>query len=85
MHRFLSAQSWLEQLASEAQFFRKNSPPSLGAVNAILDELGRPDESFEWRIIVGGTAGKGTTCRLVEDVLLRSGKSVATLGSWSDV
>jgi len=81
MQQFLAAQHWLKQLASEAQFFRKNTPPSLKAVNILLDELGRPDESFEWRIIVGGTAGKGTTCRLVEDVLLRSGKKVATLSS----
>ncbi len=81
MQQFFAAQHWLKQLASEAQFFRKNTPPSLKAVNILLDELHRPDESFEWRIIVGGTAGKGTTCRLVEDVLLRAGKKVATLSS----
>jgi len=33
------------------------------------------------RVIVGGTAGKGSVCRLVEDVLVRSGKSVVTLMS----
>lgn len=81
MSHFLAAQDWLKQLASEAQFFRTNMPPSLAVINALLDALERPDESFVWRIIVGGTAGKGTTCRLVEDVLLRSGKTVATLSS----
>ena len=81
MSHFLAAQDWLKQLASEAQFFRTNKPPSLEVTNALLDALQRPDESFSWRIIVGGTAGKGTTCRLVEDVLLRSGKTVATLSS----
>ena len=81
MQQFLAAQDWLKELASEAQFFRKNTLPSLTVVNALLEELDRPDESFEWRIIVGGTAGKGTTCRLVEDVLLRAGKTVATLSS----
>lgn len=81
MSHFLSAQDWLKQLASEAQFFRTDTSPSLEAVNALLDALNRPDESFVWRIIVGGTAGKGTTCRLVEDVLLRAGKKVAALAS----
>ncbi len=81
MSHFLAAQDWLKQLASEAQFFRTNRPPSLEVTNALLDALNRPDKSFFWRIIVGGTAGKGTTCRLVEDVLLRSGKTVATLSS----
>ena len=81
MSHFLAAQDWLKQLASEAQFFRKNISPSLAAVDALLDELDRPDGSFDWRIVVGGTAGKGTTCRLVEDVLLRSGKKVAAIAS----
>ncbi len=81
MSQFLSAQNWLKELSSEAQFFRKNTEPSLDVVHKILDILGRPDESFAWRIIIGGTAGKGTTCRLVEDVLLHSGKEVATLSS----
>lgn len=53
----------------------------MDTVNFILDKLGRPDASFEWRVVVGGTAGKGTVCRLTEDVLLEKGKSVATLMS----
>jgi folylpolyglutamate synthase/dihydrofolate synthase len=79
MEYFHQAEDWLLKLASEAQFFRKDSPPSLEVVDLILDALDRPDRSFQWRIVVGGTAGKGTVCRLTEDVLLRSGKTVATL------
>ncbi len=81
MEHFHKAEDWLIKLSSEAQFFRKDTPPSLEVVQQILDELGRPDQSFEWRVIVGGTAGKGTVCRLTEDVLLRAGKKVATLVS----
>ncbi len=79
MSQFLAAQAWLNHLESEAQFFRTGVPPSLDVVEQVLDALGRPDESFVYRIIIGGTAGKGTVCRLTEDVLLRSGKSVVTL------
>ena len=81
MERFLQAQNWLETLSSEAKFFRKGLTPSLEVFNEFLDALKRPDESFEWRVIIGGTAGKGTACRLAEDVLLRAGKRVATLVS----
>jgi folylpolyglutamate synthase/dihydropteroate synthase len=81
MEYFHKAEDWLLKLSSEAQFFRQDKKPSLEVVNRVLDELGRPDESFEWRVVVGGTAGKGTVCRLTEDVLLRSGKKVATLMS----
>ncbi len=79
MEHFHKAEDWLLELSSEAQFFRKKTSPSLEVVHAMLEHLGRPDQSFEWRIVVGGTAGKGTVCRLTEDVLLRSGKKVATL------
>ncbi|MCF7846894.1 MAG: hypothetical protein K9M51_02480 [Candidatus Gracilibacteria bacterium] len=81
MERFLEAQNWLKELASEAQFFRNTAPPSLAVTEKILDALDRPDRDFYLRIIVGGTAGKGSVCRLVEDVLLRAGKKVATLSS----
>jgi len=79
MEHFHKAEDWLMKLSSEAQFFRKDTPPSLEVVQQILDALGRPDQSFAWRVIVGGTAGKGTVCRLIEDVLLYAGKKVATL------
>jgi folylpolyglutamate synthase/dihydropteroate synthase len=81
MEHFHKAEDWLLELSSEAQFFRKDTPPSLEVVQLVLDALGRPDESFEWRVVVGGTAGKGTVCRLTEDVLLTAGKTVATLMS----
>ncbi len=79
MEQFHEAQNWLVNLSSEAQFFREGKAPCLQTVNLFLDALGRPDEFFQYRVIVGGTAGKGTVCRTVEDVLLRSGKKVATL------
>ncbi|MCF7918124.1 hypothetical protein K9L27_03985 [Candidatus Gracilibacteria bacterium] len=79
MESFSKAKDWLVELSSEAKFFRENTKPSLKAVEAILDALGSPDEFFEWRVIVAGTAGKGSVCRRTEDVLLRAGKSVVTL------
>ena len=81
MDRFSKAQDWLEELSSEAQFFKTNTVPSLNIVNEFLDVLNRPDESFKYRIVIGGTAGKGTVCRLTEDVLIRSGKKVALISS----
>ncbi|MCF7812680.1 hypothetical protein K9M59_03770 [Candidatus Gracilibacteria bacterium] len=81
MEYFHQAQDWLLKLASEAKFFRENTPPSLMVMEKILELLGRPDRSFEWRIIVGGTAGKGTVCYRTEDVFLRQGKKVITLTS----
>ncbi len=79
MDKFRKAQNWLSKLSSEAKFFRDKELPKLKIVNQILDELGRPDSSFEYRVVVTGTAGKGTVCRLTEDVLIRSGKKVTTL------
>lgn len=72
---------WLDHLASEATFFRNNKKPSLFAVEALLGALGRPDKSYEYRIIVGGTAGKGTVCKRIESVLVNEGKKVVTLTS----
>lgn len=81
MDRFLEAQDWLNELSSEAAFFRKDTPPSLAIVEDILSALDRPDGFFEWCVVVGGTAGKGTVCRRTEATLLNEGKSVATLCS----
>ncbi len=81
MKKFKKANIWLEQLASEAKFFSDKKTPSLKPIKEMLEKLGNPDHSFEWRVIVGGTAGKGTVCRLTEDVLLREGKTVGTLMS----
>ncbi|MBI4765129.1 MAG: hypothetical protein HY787_11055 [Deltaproteobacteria bacterium] len=79
MDEFRKAENWLNSIFSEASFFRRNTPPSLESTNLILDYLNRPDRSFQWRIVVSGTAGKGTVCRTCEDILIRSGKKVATL------
>jgi len=66
-------------LSGEVQFFRKKKVPSLEVIEQFLDVFKRPDESFRYRVIVAGTAGKGTVCRKVEDVLVREGKTVGTL------
>jgi len=88
MEQFYEAQNWLKKLQAESKFFRKTDSlpingvhPLLEKVNKLLDALGRPDESFEYRVVVGGTAGKGTVCRLTEDVLLRAGRKVTTFFS----
>jgi len=72
---------WLHTRASEAAFFRKKELPSLSEVNRALDLLKRPDKSFKFRVIVGGTAGKGSVCRHIEQTLLQEGMSVGLLSS----
>ena len=75
------AQDWLNNLKTEAQFFREGKSPSLEIVEKLLDAFGRPDLFFDWRIVVGGTAGKGSTCAYIEETLLDNGKKVAVLSS----
>ena len=62
-------------------FFIKKKLPSLEGVIRVLDRLGRPDQSFDWRVIIGGTAGKGSTGAYCEQTLLSQGKKVAVLSS----
>lgn len=81
MERISEAHDWLLSLYSEQAFFRTKKAPSLETVHRFLDHLDRPDHSFAWRVIIGGTAGKGTVTRLTEDVLVRSGKTICTLMS----
>lgn len=81
MEQFHKAQDWLKTLQSEAQFFRGKGHPTLEVTNRLLDAFDRPDKTFAWRVVVGGTAGKGTVCRLTEDVLVRAGKKVTTFFS----
>ncbi len=81
MDKFQQAQTWLTQLSSEAKFFRAGELPTLDTVNEILEALGRPDESFAWRVVIGGTAGKGSTCRMIENTLQSQGIKTATLVS----
>jgi folylpolyglutamate synthase/dihydropteroate synthase len=75
------AQTWLNHLSSEAKFFREQLDQELKVVNQILDGLGRPDKSFDYRVIVGGTAGKGTTTRSVEQTLESYGIKTALISS----
>jgi len=81
MDHYQAALDWLDELASEQKFFRDKTPPSLEATNQLLAALGRPDGQFAYRVIIGGTAGKGTTARYVEQTLLNEGKTVALLNS----
>lgn len=78
---FLEAKGWLEHLSSERKFFRKKLDQGLEVVNGILDHLERPDKKFQYRIIIGGTAGKGTTCRYLEQTLENYGKKTALISS----
>ena len=81
MENFFKAQNWLKKLESEAAFLQKKNAGNLDLTQKFLDEMGRPDQFFHWRIIVGGTAGKGTLCRQVSATLSRAGKKVAVLTS----
>lgn len=81
MDQFTQAINWLNMLSSEAKFFRKGQTPSLDVTNQILDTLNRPDKSFKYRVVIGGTAGKGTVCRLIEDTLERHGLKTSCLVS----
>jgi folylpolyglutamate synthase/dihydropteroate synthase len=81
MESFSEAQNWLVKLKSEAEFFKKNEVPSLSVVQKILEKLDFPELSYDERIIVTGTAGKGSVCRLCEQTLLENGKAVLTIQS----
>ena len=81
MDKFRLAQNWLKKLSSESKFFREKRQPTLKTTRAILAALGNPDRAYDFRVIVGGTAGKATVCRYTEQVLLSQGKSVLTLVS----
>ncbi len=78
---YVSAQQWLGDLSSEAAFFEKKASPSLEEVNRALDLMGRPDKTFKYRVLVGGTAGKGSVCRIIEQALVSEGIKVGLLSS----
>lgn len=78
---FSQAHIWLNHLSSEAKFFRDELDQKITVVNKILDGLGRPDKSFDYRVIVGGTAGKGTTTRSIEQTLEAYGTKTALISS----
>ena len=73
--------SWLQKLYSEQQFFHEKKISSLDEFNTLLDHLGRPDASYDYRVVIGGTAGKGTLCYGLEDLLSRSDVSTLMLTS----
>ncbi len=81
MWTYAAAVAWTDELASESQFFARGQMPATEVVNAILDHWGRPDAQYDWRVVVTGTAGKGTVCRKVEQILTAAGKRVTTLVS----
>jgi len=79
MQHFREALNWLNHLSSEAKFFREKKIPSLEITKKFLDFLEKPDVFFEYRIIIGGTAGKGSVCTITEQTLLKNKKTVTTL------
>ena len=70
---------WLDELMAERQFFNTGFEPSLENINKALDFLKRPDQEFDWRVVIGGTAGKGTCVRSIERVLVEKGFRVVSL------
>lgn len=76
-----NAKNWLLSLLTESSIVTGGTAPSLNIVQAFLDALDRPDKKYQYRIIIGGTAGKGTTTRIIEDLLLRGKQTVTTLMS----
>jgi len=78
MERVELAFEFLKSL--EAEFVFKKVP-TLEPINCYLDYFERPELSYKNRVIVTGTAGKGTTCRAIEKVLLDNDVSTLTLYS----
>ncbi len=72
---------WLESLYTERAFFRDKQVPDIKPFKALLEALRNPDKQFELRVIIGGSAGKGTVCRYIEQVLLSKGKKVTLITS----
>ena len=82
MESISAAQNWLDNLKTEGEFFRQGGyVPSSDITHLFLDALGRPEKSFKKRIIIGGSAGKGTVAKLIEQVLLSQGKTTALISS----
>lgn len=68
-------------LKSLEEEFKFKKMPSLSNINFYLDYFKRPELSFEKRVIVSGTAGKGTTCKAIETILLNNDVSTCCLYS----
>ena len=70
-----------EYLNNLAEEFKFQKIPSLGPINSYLDYFNRPELSYKYRVIITGTAGKGTTSRAIEKTLLDNNVSTLTLYS----
>ncbi len=79
MNQFEEAINYLNELASEANFFKSKKEVTLNTINEYLDYFQRPELSFKHKIIIAGTAGKGTVCRNIENLLLKQGFTTTTL------
>jgi folylpolyglutamate synthase/dihydropteroate synthase len=81
MESLSKTRDWLKSLQSERAFFRKGRAPSLEPTQEMLRLLGDPDRVCRHRVIVGGTAGKGSVCQYIENTLLEQKKSTLVLSS----
>lgn len=72
---------YLQKLFSEQAFFKKGQKPSLDTIQQFLDKLNRPDQTPDFRVIVSGTALKGTTCFLTEEILNQNNISTTLITS----
>lgn len=73
---------WLHSLRTEGEFFRRGTyEPSTKVTHEFLDLMGRPDKCFKQRVIVGGSAGKGSVCRMIYQTLVDHGFKVALISS----
>lgn len=68
----MNYQEALQFLESPSRF-----SPRLGLerIKAFLEELGSPEEKFP-SILIGGTSGKGSSCKMIEAVLTKAGYKV---------
>lgn len=71
---FKDAVSWLYS------FQKFGIKPGLKRITYLLERLGNPQDDYEV-IHVGGTNGKGSVCRFLESILVKSGYSVGVYTS----
>ncbi|HEY5714361.1 MAG TPA: Mur ligase family protein, partial [Candidatus Gracilibacteria bacterium] len=81
MESFQQAQDWLETLEPKWGVLSGKQKLSLEVVRELLSLLGDPDKFFKYRVIVGGTAGKGTVARKLCATLHEAGVKVGCLTS----
>ncbi len=81
MESFQKALDWLESLQAESHITSGIIRPSLKTTQKLLEAFGNPDLSFSYRIIIGGTAGKGTLTRSLQDTFTKLGIKSAAITS----